>query len=63
MQFIKKSFLFVSLWALFGFVATAQTQSNTAALRQKLDSVFQYIDKSQIPTGLLKEYAYPFFVA
>jgi hypothetical protein len=25
-------------------------------LRQKLDSIFQYVDKTQIPTGYLKEY-------
>ena len=29
-------------------------------LRQKLDSIFQYVDKSQIPTGYLKEYGSEF---
>jgi hypothetical protein len=29
-------------------------------LRQKLDSIFQYIDKTQIPTGYLKEYGSEF---
>jgi len=30
------------------------------ALRNKLDAVFQHVDKSQIPTGFLAEYGYPF---
>ena len=29
-------------------------------LRQKLDSIFQDVDKSQIPTGYLKEYGSEF---
>ena len=29
-------------------------------LRQKLDSIFQYVDKTQIPTGYLKEYGSEF---
>lgn len=29
-------------------------------LRQKLDSIFRYVDKSQIPTGYLKEYGSEF---
>ncbi len=59
MKFLKKSIFILLAWVV-GFAVQAQTVSNTAALRQKLDSVFQYIDKNQLPTGLLKEYAYPF---
>jgi hypothetical protein len=29
-------------------------------LRQKLDTIFQYVDKAQIPTGYLKEYGNEF---
>lgn len=37
-------------------IVTLQIFSQTDLLRQKLDSIFQYIDKTQIPTGYLKEY-------
>ena len=37
-------------------IVTFQTFSQTDLLRQKLDSIFQYINKTQIPTGYLKEY-------
>ena len=36
--------------ALFSFAQTGDP------LRDKLDSIFKFIDKSQIPTGYLKEY-------
>ena len=31
-------------------------QTTTDPLREKLDSIFQHLDKTQIPTGYLKEY-------
>lgn len=34
--------------------------SQTDILRQKIDSIFRYVDKSQIPTGYLKEYGSEF---
>ncbi len=34
--------------------------SQTDILRQKLYSIFQYVDKTQIPTGYLKEYGSEF---
>ena len=37
-------------------IATLQTFSQTDLIRQKLDSIFQYIDKALIPTGYLNEY-------
>ncbi len=38
------------------FFAGISSYAQTDALRQKLDSIFQYINKNQIPTGYLKEY-------
>ena len=37
-----------------------KTFSQIDPLRQKLDSIFQYVDKTQIPTGYLKEYGSEF---
>ena len=37
-------------------IVSLQTFAQTVPLRQKLDSIFQYVDKTQIPTGYLKEY-------
>ena len=36
--------------------ATFYSFAQTDPLREKLDSIFQYIDKNQIPSGYLKEY-------
>ena len=48
---MKKLLLVVAI-----MIAALQTFSQTDLVRQKLDSIFQYIDKAQIPTGYLKEY-------
>ena len=48
---MKKLLLVVAI-----MIATFQAFSQTDLLRQKLDSIFQYVDKTQIPTGYLKEY-------
>lgn len=48
---MKKIILLITC-IVTGVLSHAQTD----ALREKLDSIFQYIDKSQIPTGYLKEY-------
>ncbi len=47
---------------LFAFITiiALQSFSQTDPVRQKLDSVFQHVDKSQIPTGYLKEYGAEF---
>ena len=37
-------------------IAALQSFSQTDPLREKLDSIFQYVDKTQIPTGYLKVY-------
>ncbi len=42
----------MALFALSYFASKAQTDS----ARLELDQIFQYIDKSQIPTGYLNEY-------
>jgi hypothetical protein len=47
-----KKILFLILTVIIGLQSFAQID----LLRQKLDSIFQYIDKTQIPTGYLKEY-------
>ena len=36
--------------------AMASNGQSSDPLRDKLDSIFTFIDKSQIPTGYLKEY-------
>ncbi len=48
---MKKIFLLLSL-LIVGLYSFAQIDP----LRQKLDSVFQNVNKTQIPTGYLKEY-------
>ena len=48
---MKRLLLFTAI-----IFAALQTFSQTDPLRQKLDSIFQYVDKTQIPTGYLKEY-------
>ena len=40
----------IAFMALFSFAQTGDP------LRDKLDSIFKFIDKAQIPTGYLKEY-------
>lgn len=50
-NFMKKIILLFTC-IIAGLTSYAQTDP----LREKLDSIFQYIDKSQIPTGYLKEY-------
>lgn len=52
---MKKLLLFVTI-----IVVSLQTFGQTDPIREKLDSVFQYIDKTQIPTGYLKEYGAEF---
>ena len=49
---MKKSLLTVAiaLMVLFSFAQTGDP------LRDKLDTIFKFIDKSQVPTGYLKEY-------
>ena len=42
------------------FLLNQKVFSQTDPLRQKLDSIFQYVDKAQIPTGYLKEYGSEF---
>ncbi|MBS1737489.1 MAG: hypothetical protein JSS98_12900 [Bacteroidetes bacterium] len=37
-----------------------QTLGQVDPIRQKLDSIFQHVDKTQIPTGYLKEYGAQF---
>ena len=56
-NFMKsKIFLSIMIILLSGTKAFSQIDP----LRQKLDSIFQYVDKSQIPTGYLKEYGSEF---
>lgn len=48
---MKKSIVVVAI-----LIAALETFAQTDPLRQKLDSIFQYVNKTQIPTGYLKEY-------
>lgn len=48
---MKKLLLFVTIT-----VVSSQPFGQTDPVREKLDSVFQHVDKTQIPTGYLKEY-------
>ena len=48
---MKKIFLLFTC-----IIAGIYTYAQTDPLREKLDSIFQYINKSQIPGGYLKEY-------
>ena len=52
---MKKLLLFVTI-----IIISLQTFGQTDPIRQKLDSVFQHVNKSQIPTGYLKEYGAEF---
>jgi hypothetical protein len=45
---------------LVSYMLTNKAFSQIDPLRQKLDSIFQYVDKTQIPTGYLKEYGSEF---
>ena len=49
---MKKIILAIAV-CITAMVSNAQSGDN---LRDKLDSIFTFIDKSQIPTGYLKEY-------
>lgn len=51
-----KKLLILTAKLFTGFLSFAQIDS----LRQKLDSIFQHVDKTQIPTGYLKEYGAEF---
>lgn len=43
--------------AITAFIITTLSYAQTGdPLRDKLDSIFKFIDKTQIPTGYLKEY-------
>ena len=43
--------------SICAFILSAtQTFAQVDPIRQKLDSIFQHINKSQVPTGYLKEY-------
>ncbi len=48
-----KKYLLLSFFASFTLVGFGQTDS----ARLELDQIFQYIDKSQIPTGYLNSYS------
>ena len=52
----KKIYSIILLLIIF----TSKSFAQTDPLRQKLDSIFQYVDKTQIPTGYLKEYGSEF---
>lgn len=52
---MKNLLLFVTI-----VVVSLQAFGQTDPIRQKLDSVFQHVDKTQIPTGYLKEYGAEF---
>lgn len=52
---MKKLLLFVTI-----IIVSLQTFGQTDPIREKLDSIFQHVDKSQIPTGYLKEYGAEF---
>ncbi|MGC4023082.1 MAG: hypothetical protein QM734_14625 [Cyclobacteriaceae bacterium] len=53
---MKRLFIIATLLSCFNF-SFAQ---GSGPLRTQLNSVFNLIDKSQIPTGILKEYGVPF---
>lgn len=48
---MKKLLLLITI-----LITVFQSFAQIDSLRQKLDSIFQYVDKTQIPTGYLKEY-------
>ncbi len=50
---MKKIVLAVVAIIFMAILSNAQTGD---PLRDKLDSIFKFIDKTQIPTGYLKEY-------
>lgn len=52
---MRKILLFVAIT-----IISFQIFGQVDPIRQKLDSVFQHVDKSQIPTGYLKEYGAEF---
>ena len=52
----KKIYFIISILLLINIKGYSQIDP----LRQKLDSIFQYVDKTQIPTGYLKEYGSEF---
>lgn len=54
---MQKKLYFIIIILIFTFT---KGFSQMEPLRNKLDSVFQYIDKTQIPTGYLKEYGSEF---
>ncbi len=49
---MKKIFLVIAII----FMAIDSHAQTGDAYRDKLDSIFKFIDKTQIPTGYLKEY-------
>ena len=53
---MKKTFQLIAILLIFNIRSFGQVD----ILRKKLDSIFQYVDKSQIPTGYLKEYGSEF---
>jgi hypothetical protein len=48
---MKKIIIFIAIQ-----LAMAKLYAQVDPIRQKLDSIFQHINKSQVPTGYLKEY-------
>lgn len=52
---MKKLLLFATIITI-----SLQTLGQVDPIRQKLDSIFQHVDKTQIPTGYLKEYGAEF---
>jgi hypothetical protein len=51
----KIYFIFFTL-----IILNVKSFSQTDPLRRKIDSIFQYVDKTQIPTTYLKEYGTEF---
>ena len=54
--FAMKKLYFV----LFIIFASLQTKAQVDSIQLALDNIFQYVDKSQVPTGFLEEYSAQF---
>lgn len=48
--------IFTSLLLVQAFFCLNANAQTTDVLRNQLNSIFQYVDKSQVPTGYLEEY-------
>lgn len=53
---MKKIILFISLY-LFSFHVYSSTEE-TQDIRQWLEKMFEHLDKSKVPQGLLRDYAF-----